>query len=124
MKYIYFTLLAAIVPRLLLADVCPTTEKVKERKISLDYEWTIDERRTLDDVLSVEKLYSARIQNKGEFISCYYSGTKGLLRLDGKPEKGECRVQLISGLWEPAETDGQVCREDNIETCVYEINCE
>ena len=56
------------------ADHCPSPETIKERKISRDYEWTIDERRTLDDVLAVEKLYSVRIKNQGEFIACYYSG--------------------------------------------------
>ncbi len=101
-KYSFFILLL-ISPIQLFADQCPTPEIIKDRKISRDYEWTIDERRTLDDVLSVEKLYSVRIKNNGEFIACYYSGSRNLLRLDGKPLKEACVVNNYSGSWELAE---------------------
>jgi len=105
------------------ADQCPLAEIVKERKISRDYEWTIDERRSLDDVLSVEKLYSVRIKNKGEFIACYYSGDKNLVRLDGSSLKKGCLVNKKSGAWEGAENGEQICKEEDLNLCVYEIHC-
>ncbi len=111
-------------PCLVNADQCPSAETVKERNISRDYDWSIDERRTLDDVLSVEKMYSIRIKNKGEFIACYYSGGKNLLRLDGVPLKKDCVVNKKSGNWEVAENGEQICKEEDLKLCVYEIHCK
>jgi len=119
-----FAILLLMSSNQLLADQCPTPELIKDRKITRDYEWTIDERRTLDDVLSVEKLYSVRIKNNGEYIACYYSGSKNLLRLDGKPLKQTCKVNYISGSWEIAENGEQICKEDELGLCEYDINCE
>lgn len=109
---------------LVMADQCPSPEVIKERKISRDYEWTIDERRTLDDVLAVEKLYSARIKNQGEFIACYYSGGKQLLRLDGKPEKKDCWVAESNGKWNTIGEVETVCGEHDITLCQFNIKCE
>jgi hypothetical protein len=106
------------------ADQCPTPEVIKERKILQDIEWTIDERRSLDDVLAVEKLYSVRIKNKGEFIACYYSGSKNLLRLDGSSFNEGCVVNKKSGRWEHSENGEQVCKEEDLNLCHYEIHCE
>ncbi len=108
---------------LVIADQCPTPEIIKDREVSRDYEWTIDERRSLDDVLSVEKLYSVRIKNKGEFIACYYSGGKNLLRLDGTSVEKECVVNKKSGSWEFSENGEQVCKEEDLNLCHYEIHC-
>ncbi len=105
------------------ADQCPSVETVKERNISREYDWSIDERRTLDDVLSVEKLYSVRIKNKGEFIACYYSGSKNLLRLDGAPLKKDCTIDEKSGAWELSKNGEQICNEEDLNLCVYEIHC-
>ncbi|NOG59823.1 MAG: hypothetical protein HND53_04925 [Proteobacteria bacterium] len=77
----------------------------------------------MEDVLSVEKLYSIRIKNKGEFIACYYSGGKNLLRLDGAPLKKGCSINEKSGVWLPSENGEQVCKEDDLNLCVYEIHC-
>lgn len=118
--YLFFLLFSVSV----FADQCPTPQIVKDRKISRTYDWTIDERRTLDDVLSVEKLYSVRIINKGEFIACYYSLPKGNLRLDGKPEKQDCLVKTVSGNWKQVNNDEQVCKEKDLSLCRYEIKCE
>lgn len=106
------------------ADHCPSPETIKERKISRDYEWTIDERRTLDDVLAVEKLYSVRIKNQGEFIACYYSGGNRLLRLDGKPEKDNCLVNNSDGNWNRIGDSETVCEENDIALCEYQIKCD
>ena len=121
--FIYFIYLL-VNSGLVLADQCPTPEIIKDRKISRDYEWTIDERRSLDDVLSVEKLYSVRIKNKGEFIACYYSGGKNLLRLDGTSVEKECVVNKKSGSWEFSENGEQICKEEDLNLCHYEIHCE
>ncbi|GJM04814.1 MAG: hypothetical protein DHS20C09_08050 [marine bacterium B5-7] len=117
-------IILSISTSLLFADVCPTPEKIKERNISRDYDWTINERRTLEDVLSVEKLYSVRINNKAEYIACYYSGSRSLLRLDGKPLKQPCRVKVISGRWELTENDEQICLEDDLGKCEYGMTCD
>ncbi|HIF50769.1 MAG TPA: hypothetical protein EYQ42_04445 [Thiotrichaceae bacterium] len=120
--YVLFLLPANI--NYVFADQCPTAEIIKERKISRDYEWTIDERRSLNDVLSVEKLYSVRIKNKGEFIACYYSGSKKLLRLDGIYFDKECLLNKKSGNWVVSESGEQICREEDLSLCLYEINCD
>ena len=114
----------SISPVLVIADQCPSPEIIKERKISRDYEWTINEKRSLDDVLSVEKLYSVRIKNKGEFVACYYSGSKNLLRLDGSPIEEECVINKSSGSWEFLENGEQICKEEDLNLCQYEIHCE
>jgi hypothetical protein len=120
----FFLFLLFIITSPLYADQCPTPEIIKERKISRDYEWTIDERRTLDDVLSVKKLYSVRIKNNGEFIACYYSGVKNLLRLDGKPIKESCVLNKTSNSWEKAEHGDLVCKEKDLSLCSYNIDCD
>ncbi len=122
-QYIYFIILS-ISPSLLFADQCPTPEKIKERNISREYDWTINKRRTLEDVLSVEKLYSVRINNKAEYIACYYSGSRSLLRLDGIPLKQPCRVKEIKGRWESTENGDQICLEEDFGKCEYEMKCD
>jgi hypothetical protein len=120
---IYFIILS-VIPSLLFADQCPTPEKIIKRNISREYDWSINERRTLEDVLSVEKLYSVRIRNEAEYIACYYSGSRSLLRLDGIPLKQPCRVKEITGRWESAENGDQICLEDDLEKCEYEMKCD
>ena len=109
---------------LAIADQCPSIEFIKERKISRAYDWSIDERRSIDDLLSVNKLYSVRIKNKGEFVACYYSASKTTLRLDGAAIKEDCLINKTSGLWEISESGELVCKEDDLNLCLYEIVCE
>jgi hypothetical protein len=109
---------------LVLADHCPSAEVVKERNISREYDWSIDDRKTLDDVLSVEKLYSVRLKNKGEFVACYYSSSNSLLRMDGAPLEKGCKIIQKSGNWIGEENNEQVCKEEDLNLCVYEIHCE
>ena len=124
-NYNFICLLCIFIsPGLAIADQCPSAEIIKDRKISRDYEWTINERLSLDDVLAVENLYSVRIKNKGEFVACYYSGSKNLLRLDGASLKKGCVVNRTSGSWEFLENGEQVCKGENLNLCHYEINCE
>ena len=107
-----------------MAEQCPDPEKIKERKINRDYEWTIGERRTLEDVLSVEKLYSVRIKNEAEYVACYYSGSRNLLRMDAKPLKQPCIISRISGHWEMTNSGEHVCKEADLALCEYDIKCE
>ena len=107
-----------------LADQCPSAETVKQRKISRDYDWSIDERLSIDDVLSVEKLYSVRIKNGGEFVACYYSGSRRLVRLDGAGMKNDCIINVKSGEWVAAENNEQLCKEADLNQCLYEIQCK
>jgi hypothetical protein len=107
-----------------IADQCPSPEIIKDRKISRDYDWSIDEKRSLEDVLSIEKLYSVRIKNKGEFVACYYSASKNLLRLDGAPFDKECVINKKDGNWIVSEKGEQVCKEEDLNLCHYEIHCE
>jgi hypothetical protein len=124
-KYNLIYLLCLLINcEIVIADQCPTPEIIKERQITQDLEWTIDERRSLDDVLAVEKLYSVRIKNKGEFIACYYSGSKNLLRLDGSSYNKDCVINKKSGSWELSENGEQVCKEDDLYLCHYVIHCE
>lgn len=106
------------------ADQCPSAQIVKERKISREYDWSIDERRSLEDVLAVEKLYSVRIKNRGEFVACYYSGNDQLLRLDGASLEKECLIKNKSGNWIKAENGERICKEEDLSQCIYEIHCE
>ena len=121
-KYSIFVLLV-LFSKQLIADQCPSSQVVKDRKISRDYEWTIDERRTLEDVLAVETLYSVRVKNNGEFIACYYSGNRGLIRLDGKPLGENCTLNTSSDNWLSTNNGELVCQEADPGLCLYEIDC-
>lgn len=107
-----------------MADQCPSAETVKERKISREYDWSIDERRTLEDVLAVEKLYSVRIKNHGEFVACYYTSNNRSLRLDGAAIKENCTIKIKSDNWFESENGEQVCKEIDLSQCVYEMHCQ
>lgn len=106
------------------ADTCPTPQTVKDRKISRVYAWYIDERRTLDDVLAVEKLYSVRLKNNGEYVSCYYSGNGRLLEMDAWPLKTECSIVEYKGEWQTINEEERVCKEEDISTCQFAIYCD
>ena len=125
LKYNLICLLCFFInSNLVMADQCPSAEIIKKRQISQAYDWSIDERLSLDDLFTVKKLYSVRIKNKGEFVACSYSGAKNTIRLDGAALSKECMVTKTSGLWELSENGEQVCKEDDLNLCVYEIHCE
>lgn len=119
-----FTLLVMLIPRTLLADRCPSPDIIKDRKISRQYAWLIDERRTLEDVLAVEKLYSVRIKNEGEFATCYYTTSKQLLEMDAKPLREGCTVIEYKGTWESVNRYEKVCAEEDVYQCQYAIYCD
>lgn len=106
------------------ADRCPSPDIIKDRKISREYAWLIDERRSLEDVLIVERLYSVRIKNKGEFASCYYSADQHLLQMDARPLKPGCIVIEYGGKWKVVNSAEKVCAEEDVYQCQYAIYCD
>ena len=119
-----FCLLFSLSIDVAVADQCPSAKIVKERKISRDYEWTIDERRTLEEVLSVEKLYSVRIKNQGEYVACSYTRKNGLIRLDGAAKKSHCLIMKQSGSWIYSGNGEQICTEKELNLCQFNVICE
>lgn len=123
-----FNLLLAIAvlssSSVVLADTCPAPETVKDRKISRVYAWYVDERRTLDDVLAVEKLYSVRVKNNGEYVSCYYSGSGRLLEMDAWPLKTGCSIVEYKGEWQTINEEERVCNAEDMTTCQFAIYCD
>lgn len=106
------------------ADRCPSTDEIIKREVSRDYDWTVDERTSLDKVLAVRKLIAARIMNNGEYISCRYSTGNFLLRLDGLPIKEECMLKVSSGKWLTTAAGETVCQEEDVLRCLYDIECQ
>ena len=121
---IFILLLAGLLCRSVYADQCPSPEIIKDRKITRQYEWYIDERRTLEDVLSVERLYSVRIRKQGELVTCYYSTKERLLEMDAKPIREGCEVIERSGGWQVINEQEKVCMEQNPYNCHYAIYCD
>jgi hypothetical protein len=105
------------------ADKCPTPDEVRERKISMNYEWTVDERVSLENILSVKRLIAVRIKNDGEYMSCRYTTEKQLVRLDGLPKSDKCVIKISSGEWISTDTGELVCQEKNIALCLFDIEC-
>ncbi len=106
------------------ADSCPSADAVKARKVSRVYAWYIDERRTLEDVLAVKKLYSARLKNNGEYVRCYYSGNGRLLEMDAWPLESDCSVIKYEGEWQQVIKDELVCVDDDMSRCQFAIYCD
>lgn len=103
---------------------CPTPEKIRERKISDQYEWTVQEGVTLDNLLSVQQLYSVRIINFDDYISCRYSTGKWPVKLDGKPVNNKCHVLPETGEWVGTDSGSLVCKEKDPGKCGFRIECE
>jgi len=106
------------------ADSCPSADQVHSRKISRDYEWTVDEGITLKDILSVTRLRAVAVQNAGEFIICGYDRGKGKhLNLYAKPKGNLCVVTRAGGKWHKSDAGDLSCREDDPEQCRFQFNC-
>ena len=106
------------------ADQCPTIDMIKERKISREYEWWIDERRSLEDILSVQKLYSVRIKEKGKYVSCNYKADNLLIAMEAAPIKEHCTVIQYKGDWQTINENEMVCTETDPYACLYAIYCD
>jgi len=105
------------------ADECPMPDVVIERKISNDYEWTVDERVSLENILAVKRLIAVRIKDNGEYMSCKYTTGRQLVRLYGIPKTDKCVIKIASGEWISTDTGELVCQEKDITLCIFDIEC-
>ncbi len=118
-----FLILLSVFASSVRADTCPTPDQVRDRKLSNEYEWTVKEGVTLDEILDVKKLYSVRIFDNGDYVSCHYTTDKWPIRLDAKPDKSKCRMQYDGNKWEVTESGQEVCKETDLEKCNFKIEC-
>jgi hypothetical protein len=105
------------------ADNCPAPDEVRERKISGNYEWTVDERISLENVLTVKRLIAVRLINNGEYLSCKYTTEKQLVVLYGLPKSDKCMINVSSGEWVSTDSGELVCHEKNITFCLFDVEC-
>ena len=112
-----------ILPFACSADTCPSVAEIIERNIPRTYEWTVDDKTTLDDVLSVNKLYAVRIMDQGDYVSCFYTTPNWPLKLDAKPEKSRCIIRKEEDSWLETESGNLVCQEKNLFNCNFRISC-
>jgi hypothetical protein len=105
------------------ADNCPSVKDITYRLISKDYEWTVDEGVTLENLLSVEELFAVNIENNGEFVSCNYKNDEKILKLDGLPIKEKCPLINSSGNWINTDTNRLVCDEEDLSLCLFDTDC-
>lgn len=105
------------------AERCATPEEVRGRKISPDYEWSVNEEVTLDGILSVKQLYAVSIENYGEFVACKYEASQQYIRLDGVPKKNSCPIQTLSNNWFISDHGQTVCEEEDITLCRFGFGC-
>ena len=107
-----------------IADSCPSIKDISYRLISRDYEWTVDEGVTLDELLSVKELIAVSIEKEGEFVSCKYKTGEKFIKLDGLPVAEKCPLHNVSGNWFVTGTNRLICDEDDLFQCNYETNCK
>ena len=105
------------------AERCATPQEVKDRLISPDYEWSVNEEVSLDGLLSVQHLYAVSIENYGEFVACKYEAPQQYIRLDGAPKEGSCPVQALSDNWFVSEHGRTVCEEEDLTLCRFDFGC-
>lgn len=107
------------------ADVitCPSTDSIKSRKISQEFEWTVSEDVSLHSLLNVDRLYSVSIENYGEFMACTYESEGIRIRLDGKPITVGCLLKPQSEQWLNSGSGQYICLEAEIENCHVAIDC-
>ena len=104
------------------AESCPSPEQIRERQISRDFEWTVDEDTSLDDMLSVTRLIAISVENQLEYVSCKYKNNSKFIKLDGKASRENCSISISSGTW---LTNGKrrICDEKELGKCLFDIDC-
>ena len=122
-KFLFFVYILLCTQQAI-ADSCPTVKDISYRLISRDYEWTVDEGVTLDDLLSVKQLIAVSIENEGEFVSCKYKTGEKFIKLDGLPDTEKCPLQNTSGNWFVTGTNRWVCDEEDLFLCVFDTDCK
>jgi hypothetical protein len=105
-------------------DSCPSPDKIRHRDLSKQYEWTVDEKTTLQNLLSVQKLYAVRIMDHGLYVSCYYTTDKWPVKLDVAPVKDGCKYASHQGKWKSIESGQDVCMEKNAGNCGFKYTCK
>jgi hypothetical protein len=105
------------------AERCATPDEVRDRRISPDYEWSVNEEVTLDGLLSVRQLYAVSIENYGEFVACKYEANQQYIRLDGAPKNSTCPIRVLSDNWFVSTGGQTVCDESDITLCRFEASC-
>jgi hypothetical protein len=105
------------------ADICPTAEEVRDKKISRNYDWAVTENTTLEELLSVKELYSVRIMDYDAYVSCRYTSMKWPVTLDGNPLESTCRIEPDAGEWTSTDSGDLVCREKDVTKCGFKIEC-
>jgi hypothetical protein len=105
------------------ADVCPTAEEIRDKKISRSYDWAVTENTTLDELLSVKDLYAVRIMDYDSYVSCRYTAVEWPVTLDGNPLDSECRIVPDAGEWTGTDSGELVCREKDVTKCGFKMEC-
>lgn len=105
------------------AERCASPQEVRDRLISKDYEWSVNEDVSLEGLLAVTRLYGASIENYGEFIACKYEAPQQYIRLDGIPKASRCPVKAVSGNWFISEKGRTVCSDKDITLCRFDFGC-
>jgi hypothetical protein len=123
MKYFLLAGLGLLMIFSVYAERCATPEEVRDRKISPDYEWSVNEEVTLDGLLSVRHLYQVTIENYGEFVACKYEASQQYIRLDGAPKNSKCPIRILSDNWFVSESGQTVCDEKDNTLCHFESAC-
>ena len=103
---------------------CPSIDSIKSRTISKDFDWTVSENTSLEQVLNVTELIDVSIENHGEFIGCIYKSDNHKVRLDAKPITVDCLVVSNSKNWLLNQKGQSVCNEPNKMDCKFEISCQ
>ena len=105
-------------------DSCPSPDKIRQRDLPKQYEWTVDDKTSLKDLLSAQKLYSVRIMDNGLYVSCHYTTAKWPIKLDVAPAQGECTFSHQKGEWKSTPSGQDVCMEKNAGNCGFIYTCK
>jgi len=103
---------------------CPSPEDIRNRKLSQKYEWTVDEKTTLQNLLSVNKLYAVRIMDQDAYVSCHYSTDKWPVKLDVVSASGNCKPAPQGGKWKKTDSGEVVCQEKDVSKCKFRFDCD
>jgi hypothetical protein len=121
---ILFSVFCLVVfPEVLLAGNCPDPEVIRLRELPRELEWTVDEQTTLEELLAVKSLYAVRISNYGEYVTCHYTTNQWPVKLDAKPVRAGCLILPDAGRWTSTDSGQLVCREEDVNRCGFQFEC-
>ena len=123
-KILLISFLSLFLSSFVAADTCPAVNDIKDRKVPDAYEWSVNYELALDDLLAVTNLYSVRIENYGEFVSCEYESPNRDVRLDGISKAERCLITVDSGDWFTMDNGGIICQEEELSECHYKYECK